>query len=267
MFWKLVKTVFNSNKQSSIPLLIDNGTHYTNDLDKATILNNYFVSQTILPDSNIPLPPFHYLTNARLDQITITPDEVKNILIDLDTTKDVGPDHINNKILKECAESLSTPLSDLFNKSLSEGIYPDSWKEAIVTAIFKKLLKHIKSNYCPISLLSCISKVFEKLVFINLFKYLITNGMLTDTNSGFRKNDSSINRLLAILEEVYQGIDNNKNSIFISLDISKAFDRVWHKGLLFKLRRCGVQGPLLNWFKSYLSNRSQRVVVGGSTSS
>ena len=266
-FWKLVKTVYNNTKQSTIPVLLDNGIQHTNDLDKAEILNNYFISQTKLPASNTPLPTFTYLTHARLLNITITPTSVKNILKSLDTNKAVGPDLISNKILKECAESLSEPLSELFQKSLDEGIYPSAWKEALVSAIFKKIDRQIKTNYRPISLLSCISKVFEKLVFNDLYHFLIINKILTDINSGFRKNDSSINRLLAILEEIYQGLDNHKNSIFISLDISKAFDRVWHEGLLFKLRQCGVDGQLLKWFKSYLSDRSQRVVVGGSTSS
>ena len=198
--------------------------------------------------------------------LVYTPSAVKKNILSLDTIIAVGPDRIGNRILKECAEVLYNPLSELFNKSLNEGIYPTAWKEALVTAIFKKVDRQIKTNYRPISLLSCISKVFEKLVFDKFYDYLIRNNILTDVNSGFKKNDSAINRLLAILENIYQSLDNHQDSIFVSLDISKAFDRVWHEGLLFKLKQLGVNGALLKWFNSYLCNRSQRVVLGGSSS-
>ena len=263
----MVKSVFNNNKHASIPTLVDNGIHYTHDTDKAELLNNYFVSQSVLPASDVALPPFYYLTPARLDQIAVTPEAVKKILLSLDTSKAVGPDQIGNRILKECAESLCILLSILFKKSLDEGIFPDLWKEAVVTAIFKKIDRQVKSNYRPISLLSCISKVLEKIVFNTLYSFLILNNLLSETNSGFKPNDSAIARLLAILESIYQGLDDHKDSIFVSLDISKAFDRVWHEGLIFKLKQNGVCGNLLSWFSSYLHNRSQRVVTGGCSSS
>ena len=136
----------------------------------------------------------------------------------------------------------------------------------MVTAIFKKNDRQLTSNYRPISLLCCISKVFERVVFNDFYNYLVTNHLLNPNNSGFKQNDSTINRLIAMLHSIYTGLDERENIALIMLDISKAFDKVWHPGLLFKLQQLGITGSLLSWFKSYLSNRKQRVVLGGKTS-
>ena len=170
-------------------------------------------------------------------------------------------------MLKECAESLCGPLAFIFRLSLRLGIFPETWKEALVSAIFKKIDPTLCKYYRPISLLSCISKVFEKVVFDHTYPYLIENKLLPPHNSGFKQNDSAINRIIAMLEDIYTGLDQHEDSIFVSLDISKAFDRVWHRGLTFKLKQLGITGKLLDWFTSYLSGRCQRVAIGGQKSS
>ena len=220
--------------------LLENGQLINTDLDKATLLNEYFTSQTIPPNSNTPLPEFSFLTDARIDSINITPSIVKKVLLNLDPSKASGPDEISNRVLKLCADSLCVPLSNLFNKSLSQGLFPDQWKDALVSAIFKKADRQLKSNYRPISLLSCMSKVFERIVFQDMYQYLVSKGLLCDCNSGFRKNDSTVNRLLALLDSIYKGLEEHKDIILILLDISKAFDKVWHPGLLHKLKQLGI---------------------------
>ena len=191
---------------------------------------------------------------------------VQDILTDLNISKASGPDGINNKILKECSYSLSFPLAIIFQKSIDLGYFPTSWKEAMVSAIFKKNDRQDKTNYRPISLLTCMSKVFERIVFNSLYKFLVDNKLLNSYNSGFRKNDSTINRLTALIHSLHEGLDDKKDMILILLDISKAFDKVWHPGLLFKLKQLGISQNLYNWFESYLTNRSQKVVVGGKSS-
>ena len=265
-YWKLVKSVYGNKQHVSIPPLLENGVLINSDTEKANLLNAYFTSQTIPPDSNMPLPDFEFLTNARLNNIVITPSLVKRVLSNLDPSKASGPDEISNRVLKLCADSLCNPLSVIFNKSLELGLFPDQWKEALVTAIFKKADRQLKVNYRPISLLCCLSKVFERLVFNDLYEYLTTNGLLASCNSGFRKNDSTINRLLALLDTIHKGLEDRKDAILILLDISKAFDKVWHPGLMFKLKQLGITGNLYSWINSYLSNRSQKVVIGGKTS-
>jgi hypothetical protein len=265
-YWKLVKNCLGNKQSSSIPSMMENDLLIDEDTDKAELLNNYFAAQAQTPISNTPLPPFSYLTESRLSDINITPHSVKQVLLSLDISKATGPDNISNKILKECADSLSKPLTHIFNRSINLGIFPDSWKEAMVTAIFKKLNKQHKENYRPISLLSCISKIFERLIFNKTYQHMRDNKLLNENNSGFQKDDSAILRLLSLCEAIYNELDKSHEMLLLFLDISKAFDKVWHPGLLFKLRQSGVDNSLLRWFESYLSKRRQRVVVGGKSS-
>ena len=130
----------------------------------------------------------------------------------------------------------------------------------------KKVKKTNVSNYRPISLLSCIGKVFEKCVCKYLHNYIVTNKLISPVQSGFTPNDSAVFQLIDLYDTFAKAIDDGKEIRVIFCDISKAFDRVWHEGLLFKLRRMGISGTLLEWFKSYLDQRLQRVVLEGSFS-
>ena len=180
--------------------------------------------------------------------------------------KSTGPDAIGNWILKNCSNILCKPLVTLFNKSLTEGVFPSLWKQANVCPVFKKGSKSDKTNYRPISLLSNMSKVFEKIVYKRLYEYLTENNLLTEQNSGFKKNDSTVNQLLKIVHQIYQDINDGKDTCMVFLDVSKAFDKVWHEGLIFKIQQMGIVGILLNWFENYISERYQNVVLNGVTS-
>ena len=146
-----------------------------------------------------------------------------------------------------------------------ESSYPILWKLANVSPIFKKNDKQLIKNYRPISLLPLCGKIFEKIVFDNLYKHLNTNNLITKNQSGFRPGDSTTNQLLYLVNEIHEAFENPKSlevrAVF--LDISKAFDKVWHDGLIFKLKQNGVSGNLLRFFESYLSDRYQRVVLNG----
>ena len=137
-----------------------------------------------------------------------------------------------------------------------------------MTPVFKKGDKQLIKNYRPISLLPICSKIFEKIIFKNLYSYLNTNNLLTKNQSGFRPGDSTTNQLLYLVNEIHLAFENPKSlevrAVF--LDISKAFDKVWHDGLIFKLKQNGVSGSLLIVFQNYLYNRKQRVVLNGSYS-
>ena len=166
-----------------------------------------------------------------------------------------------------CDASIILPLNIIFKNILLTSTYPDQWKLANVTPIFKKGDKQIK-NYRPISRLPICSKIFEKIIFKNLYSYLNTNNLLTTNQSGFRQGDSTTNRLLYFVNEIHQAFENPKSldvpAVF--LDISNAFDKVWYDGLIFKLKQNGVAGSLLMFFQNYLYNRKQRVVLNGSNS-
>ena len=128
--------------------------------------------------------------------------------------------------------------------------------------------RELIKNYRPISLLPICGKIFEKIIFNNLYNYFNANNLITKNQSGFRPGDSTTNQLLYLVNEIHEAFENPKSlevrAVF--LDISKAFDKVWHEGLIFKLRQNGIHGGLLKLFESYLHNRKQRVVLNGSFS-
>ena len=127
----------------------------------------------------------------------------------------------------------------------------------------------MKGNYRPISLLPILGKIFERVIFDSLYDYFINNKLLTPRQSGFIKGDSCVNQLLAINHEIHKNLDANPSidTIGVFLDMSKAFDKVWHKGLISKLESYGIQSNLLLLLKNYLSSRKQRVILNGITSS
>ena len=136
-----------------------------------------------------------------------------------------------------------------------------NWKESNVRPLFKKGDKSQPSNYRPISLLNNIAKLQERIVFKHIHNHLLENIILFKYQSGFLPNHSTTYQLIDIYHHVCQTFDNEQFSCMIFCDMSKAFDRVWHRGLLFKLRQHGIAGPLFACISDYLSNRTQRVVV------
>jgi hypothetical protein len=165
--------------------------------------------------------------------------------------------------LKNTAASIAMPLTKLYNKSLLIGKFPSQWKDVNVTPVFKKDDRQDKKNYRPITLLSNLGKVLESVIFNHLYKYCQDNNMLTWRNSGYKPLDSSINQLIYISHNIYNSLEKGEDVCFVSLDASSTFDRIWHKRLLFKLKCLGIGGKLYDWFKSYLTNRRQKVVIKG----
>ena len=140
----------------------------------------------------------------------------------------------------------------LFNISLHNAIFLTDWKKADVCPVFKKDNPQLISNYRPISLLSPTSKVLERIVYNRLYEYCFANKLLTPKNSGFKKK-KICRQLIHLTAKIYNGLEDNQKIAAVFLDISKAFDRVWHAGLIHKLKKIGVRGKLLKWLASYLS--------------
>ena len=136
-WWKTLKSFITPEEPSTFPPLCKDDIVYTNDHDKANILNQFFTDQTILGDSNASLPSFNQILPYKLESISISAFKVEDILKTLKTGKAAGPDSIDNKLLKELARPLSAPLTDLFNFSLSRGKVPSLWKQVNVTPVFK----------------------------------------------------------------------------------------------------------------------------------
>ena len=236
----------------------------TDDGDKANVLNDYFRNQTVINDGSVEVPGIaDYNLVSHLHNIILTPDEIENVLKSLPLGKAASPDGINNKILKELANTLPLPFCNLFNRSLALGEDPELWKRFHITPVPKPGDPSIVSNHRPVALLSDIEKTFERPVFKHLYNLLHVNNILTPHQSGFTPGDLTANQLTYLYDTFCEALDSGKEVRVVFCDISKAFDRVWHRGLLCKLTAAGVTGTALKWFKSYLSNRTQRVVLPG----
>ena len=151
------------------------------------------------------------------------------------------------------------------NKS---GVFLIHWKKAnVFLPIHKKESKQLVKTYRPVSVLPICDKIFERLIYNEVYPYLIDNNLVSSHQSGFKGGDSCINQLLSITHEIYKSFDEGFEVHGVFLDISKAFDRVWHDGLIFKLQENGISGKLLLLLKDFLKSRKQRVVLNGQHSS
>ena len=218
----------------------------------------------MLDERNAEIPDIHsYPVDSPLSNIVLTSDEVESVLKSLPVGKAIGPDGISNRVLKELSREISPALCGFFNQSLHTGIVPDSFKQAYVSQVHKGGDPSEISNYRPVSLLSNLDKAFERLIFKYVYNHFLENNILTSFQSGFRRGDSTVNQLSYLYNTFCQALDAGKEVRAIFCDISKAFDCVWHAGLIHKLKSAGISGNLLSWSTNYLTGRKQRVVMSG----
>ena len=155
--------------------------------DKAKLFAENFSKNSNLDDSSISLPVFPSRTNLKLHNISVTTKMVEKAVTNLDLSKASGPDCIPVVVLKNCESELSYILAELFNKSLKESCFPDCWKVSLVVTVFKNVEERSTAkNYHPVSLLSVVSKVFEKLVNNRIVEHLEKCGLFSDLQYGFR---------------------------------------------------------------------------------
>ena len=187
--------------------------------------------------------------------------------MDLDLSKASGPDCIPVVVLKNCEPELCCILAELFNKCLKESCFPDCWKVSSVVPVFKNVGEGLLlKSYRPVSLLSVVSKVFEKLVNNRIVDHLEKCGLFSDFQYGFRSSRSTADLLTVVSDRIAKAFNRSGATRAVALDISKAFDRVWHAGLLHKLKSYGISGQIFSLISSFLSNRQLRVVVDGKSS-
>ncbi len=196
----------------------------------------------------------------------MTAENVERLLSEVEVGKATGPDNVSPRVLKNCAKELSGPLTTVFQTCLRENKWPSTWKEARVVPVHKKSLRSEPSNYRPISLLSVVGKVLERLVAGVICQHLSENNLLSDRQFGFRPGRSTSDLLLLLTKDWQNALDEGLDTLVVALDIAGAFDRVWHAGLLEKLRAKGIQGNLLLLLDDYLRGRTLHVVVNGQSS-
>ena len=181
--------------------------------------------------------------------------------------KSTGPCSIPLKLLLIISDIIIIPLCYLINVSLDTGTYPDKLKIVKVIPIDKGGCTQDLNNFRPISLLSIFDKITEKILHLKLYRFLESNNILFQQQYGFRKNNSTAYALIQITEQIKESIDKGKFGCGIFIDLRKAFNTVNHEILLLKLEHYGIRGLILQWFKSYLSNRKQYVYLISSTAS
>ena len=268
-YWSILKNFTSSIKMPVIPPIFYNDNLISDFQKKSDAFNTYFADQCTVLETGSELPLFELLTEEKLRDFAFSKEDIRSILNAIKENKSHGWDEISSKMIIICGESIVEPLFIIFNNCMAKGIFPKSWKKANVVPIHKKNKKNNILNYRPISLLPIFSKVFEKLIFNNLYSYLRSNSLITSKQSGFIQGDSTINQLLSITEMIQRSFDCDvpKEVRAIFLDISKAFDKVWHPGLIHKLKQNGISGKLLLILENFLSDRHQRVTINGKTSS
>ena len=193
-----------------------------------------------------------------------TPLEVVKVINSLKNSGAYDIYDLSTHIIKSTANHIATPISEIFNCSIMEGVFPSKLKYSKVVPIYKNSDTHDLNNYRPISILPIISKIFEKLFLIRLQQFLSQFEILSDSQHGFRKNHSTTTAAFQFLEKIYESFDKSDNVLGLFIDLSKAFDLVNHLILLDKLYRMGIRGVAYEWIKSYLSNRKQRVYINTS---
>ena len=194
------------------------------------------------------------------------PTEIKSILKSFKSKRSSGDDGISMEFLKQIADSISLPIAMIVNMSLEQGVVPDAMKLAKVIPIYKAKSRDSLTNYRPISLLSNISKILEKVVHRRLYSFITKHDLLYGSQYGFRPQRSTIDALAQFTADVLPSLDNKEFCLSVYLDLSKAFDTIKHSTLLAKLAHYGIRGQALDWFRSYLAQRRQYVSCGGKSS-
>lgn len=266
-WWKLMKTVIDpdGNRESIPPLRAANkpDVAYT-DEEKAEMLNEYFADVCNIDDQNLSLPKIN-LPDETLTSFNVTLQDVSDVFKAIDLNKAYGCDEIGPRLLHNGARALIPVYFKLFRLIVEYKKYPSLWKKSNTVGLFKKGDRHLPSNYRPISLLCLGGKLFEKILYKNVYNHVRTK--ISPLQSGFLPGHSTTMQLLEIYHLLMEHLDRHEEIAVTFFDISKAFDKVSHKALLHKLEKYGITGDALALISSYLEDRVQRVVINGKTSS
>jgi len=260
-----------STKQQ-IQKIQSNGKTFTNKKEIANEFNNFFAEAGIKISravKNTVTTPESYLTpknTCHLDLGKTSPADIVAIIKEMKSKSSTDIDGISMKLLKYVASEISCPLSHIFNLSIQQGIFPKALKQGRVVPIHKGGSTSTCDNYRPIALLSTISKILEKIVSIKLTNHLELNKLISASQFGFQNGKSTEHNLLLLTDYISKALNEGDYCIGVFLDLRKAFDVVSHDILLKKLENLGVVGTALDWFRSYLSERSQRVDLDGNVS-
>ena len=273
--WDILREL-TTGKKDQIPIekIKVDGKVITEPTLMANEFNSFFtrvgrsIANGVEPTSREPtdyiIPPVTPPPTLRLDNIS--QHQIVDVISAMDSKSSTDSNGISIKLLKNIKYQISEPLSHLFSLSVSTGVFPSKLKTSKTIPIFKAGDHTCCDNYRPISLLSSISKILEKVVATNLVNHLEINNLLFENQFGFLRGRSTLHNITILTSKISQALNDKKFVIGVFLDLKKAFDTVSHDILLQKLKKLGISGTPLKWFTSYLSGRSQFTVINGSTS-
>ena len=282
---KLFSLIKNARQDAQgVSPLMDPSTNMTcsQNKDKANILNRQFQSvfsqlaplklgqiclDKLQQYFNQNIPEKFKCKYPQMPEIDLNLNGIIKLLSNLRPDKAAGPDEIKPVVLRELRNEIAPVIQLIFEKSLATGKLPSDWTKANVSPIFKKGEKSDPSNYRPISLTCILCKVMEHIIASNLTAHFNKHNILYDLQHGFRQKRSCETQLIQLVEDLGRQLIQGNQVDLILLDFSKAFDKVNHLKLLFKLSQHGVKGKTLNWIRAFLLGRTQAVVLEGESSS
>ena len=197
---------------------------------------------------------------------TVSVQEVRKEINQLKSKTSSGFDGISAEILKLGAEVLAAPLTHIINKSIQSGNFPTKWKESKVVPLHKKGDKKTLQNYRPVALLSVAGMVCERIVALQIEEHFERNQLFSEFQFGFRSGKSTVSELLTLFENLLEAKQDKSFIMLVMYDLSAAFDTISHDILCEKLKVYGFDDGSMNWIRSYLQGRKQRVTVGSKTS-
>ena len=222
----------------------------------------YDLHRSSIPTEPPPPPPRNVrICCPDLHDVDLSIENVFKHVTLLANKTSAGPDEYPQSFIRKLAPSITEPLSIIFRLSVNSAELPSIWSISKIIPIHKKKSVNKVENYRPISLLCVTSKILESIIRENLVTHLLANSIISDAQHGFRNKRSTVTQLLVTIDKWTKSLDEGYAIDAIYLDISKAFDSVSHSKLLKKLECIGIRGKLLKWFKAYLANRRQFVVV------
>ncbi|XP_077991076.1 uncharacterized protein LOC144445410 [Glandiceps talaboti] len=272
--WQVINEIINKNStKGDAPrkIKLDNDELVTESSHIANIFCEYFtnIGPNLASRIHTTTNFSQYLKGNYVNSFFLRPvveDDIANEIKGIDPKKAVGYDFIHPLLVQHAVDYISRPLAHIINLSISHGLFPDALKSARITPVFKKGSPLNGGNYRPISILPTLRKIIENLVNKQLVSFLDKYDILLETQYGFRKKRSTKLALADLVSDIADKLDDGHTTLGIFIDLKKAFDTIDHGILLRKLEHYGVRGLPLLWFKSYLQNRQQSVVLDWETS-
>lgn len=265
LFWNFVQK--KTRGKAEISTISVNGVDLIGGREKAQAFAEFFASVYItdsdLEESsnfNVPAPMI------MMDEVQIDINVLSRKLKDLNISRSAGPDGIHPRVLRETQQSIKWFLKHIFECSIQSGVVVEDWKTSCVVPLFKKGARDVVSNYRPVSLTSISCKIFESIIKDHIVAHFLRNNLFAQNQFGFLPSRSTTLQMLRFMDILTNAVEGGNEVDVVYTDLEKAFDKISHDKLIFKLERYGVHHTVVKWIGSYLKERNFKVRVGGELS-